>query len=167
MCALPDRARYQWASAPASWTLVPYGFQLPRCSIADILRFTGPLHAWRIVEDDPAVVDDDMDIRHAVGRSLRSYGHEVHLFESGEAYLANNFDADCAIVDIGLPGVSGLEMEERMRRSGRNIPVVFITAHDDLARRAAQKTPMPVLKKPIDESDLFDAIAQVTGARGT
>ena len=110
------------------------------------------------------VVDDDMDIRRAVGRSLRSYGHVVHLFESGEAYLAQNCPADCAIVDIGLPGVSGLEMEEEMRRSGRSIPVVFITAHDDLARRAVQKTPMPVLKKPLDEHDLLDAIAAVTAA---
>jgi two-component system response regulator FixJ len=111
------------------------------------------------------VVDDDGDIRRAVGRSLRSYGHEVHLFESGEAYLAKSCDADCAIVDIGLPGVSGLEMEERMRRGGRHIPVVFITAHDDLARRAIQRTAMPVLKKPLDEHDLLDAIAQVTGDR--
>ncbi len=110
------------------------------------------------------VVDDDGDIRRAVGRSLRSYGHEVHLFESGEAYLAKSCDADCAIVDIGLPGVSGLEVEERMRRGGRHIPVVFITAHDDLARRALQRTAMPVLKKPLDEHDLLDAIAQVTGA---
>jgi two-component system, LuxR family, response regulator FixJ len=113
------------------------------------------------------VVDDDGDIRRAVGRSLRSYGHEVHLFESGEAYLAKSCDADCAIVDIGLPGVSGLEVEERMRRGGRHIPVVFITAHDDLARRAIQRTTMPVLKKPLDEHDLLDAIAQVTGDRST
>ena len=110
------------------------------------------------------VVDDDTDIRRAVGRSLRSYGHKVHLFESGEAYLAEHCEADCAIVDIGLPGVNGLEMEEQLRKSGRGIPVVFITAHDDLATRAVRTTGMPVLRKPLDESDLLDAIAQVTGA---
>jgi len=110
------------------------------------------------------VVDDDTDIRRAVGRSLRSHGHKVHLFESGEAYLAEHCEADCAIVDIGLPGVNGLEMEEQLRKSGRGIPVVFITAHDDLATRALRKTGMPVLRKPLDESDLLDAIAQVTGA---
>jgi two-component system, LuxR family, response regulator FixJ len=109
------------------------------------------------------VVDDDTDIRRAVGRSLRSYGHEVHLFESGEAYLAEGCQADCAIVDINLPGVSGLEMEERLRRSGRTIPVIFITAHDDLANRAIRTTGMPVLRKPLDEHDLLDAIALVTG----
>jgi len=109
------------------------------------------------------VVDDDGDIRRAVGRSLRSLGHDVHLFESGEAYLSERCAADCAIVDIGLPGVSGLEMEERMRQSGCGMPIVFITARDDLAQRAIRTTPMPVLKKPLDEDDLLDAIAQVTG----
>jgi FixJ family two-component response regulator len=51
-----------------------------------------------------------------------------------------------------------------LRKSGRGIPVVFITAHDDLATRAVRTTGMPVLRKPLDESDLLDAIAQVTGA---
>jgi FixJ family two-component response regulator len=110
------------------------------------------------------VVEDDTDIRRAVGRALRSLGHDVYLFESGEAYLAETCQADCAIVDIGLPGVSGIEMEARMRRNGCHMPVVFITAHDDLARRALQQTLMPVLRKPVDEHDLLEAIAQVTGA---
>jgi two-component system response regulator FixJ len=114
------------------------------------------------------VVEDDTDIRRAMGRSLRSYGHKVHLFESGEAYLAEDGKADCAIadcaiVDIGLPGVSGLEMEEQLRKRGRGLPVVFITAHDDLARRAVRTTGMPVLRKPLDEHELLDAIALVTG----
>ena len=109
------------------------------------------------------VVDDNTDIRRAVGRALRSYGHEVRLFESGEAYLSQRCDADCAIVDIGLPGVSGLEMAARIRQTGCGMPIVFITAHDDLAERAMRQTPMPVLKKPLDEDDLLDAIAQVTG----
>lgn len=110
-----------------------------------------------------AVVDDDTDIRRAVGRSLRSYGYKVHLFESGEAYLAGGCTADCAIVDINLPGVSGLEMEEQLRKAGRSLPVVFITAHDDLAHRAGRTTGMPVLRKPLDEHDLLQAIALVTG----
>jgi FixJ family two-component response regulator len=108
------------------------------------------------------VIDDDMDIRRAVGRSLRSYGHQVYLFESGEAFLAQSCEADCAIVDIGLPGVNGLEMEEQLRKSGRGIPVVFITAHDELANRASQRTLRPVLKKPLEERDLLEAIEQVT-----
>jgi FixJ family two-component response regulator len=110
------------------------------------------------------VVDDDLDIRRAVGRSLRSHGHEVYLFESGEECLAQDRDADCAIVDIGLPGVNGLEMEEQLRKRGRAIPVVFITAHDDLATRACLRTPMPVLRKPLEEGDLLAAIEQATAS---
>ncbi len=110
------------------------------------------------------VVDDDVDIRRAVGRSLRSCGHRVHLFESGEEYLAQNCDGDCAIVDIGLPGVNGLEMAERLRERGRGMPVLFITAHDDLANRASRGTGMPVLKKPLEERDLLEAIDQVTAS---
>jgi FixJ family two-component response regulator len=110
------------------------------------------------------VVDDDVDIRRAVGRSLRSYGHRVHLFASGEECLAQNCDGDCAIVDIGLPGVSGLEMAERLRERGRGTPVVFITARDDAANRAGLRTRMPVLKKPLDERDLLEAIDQVTAS---
>ena len=111
------------------------------------------------------VVDDDVDIRRAVGRSLRSYGHRVHLFESGEECLAQNCDGDCAIIDIGLPGVSGLEMAERLRACRRSMGVVFITAHDDLANRASRRTRMPVLKKPLEERDLLEAIDQVTASR--
>jgi FixJ family two-component response regulator len=110
------------------------------------------------------VVDDDMDIRRAVGRSLRSHGHQVYLFESGEECLAQSCEADCAIVDIGLPGVSGLEMEEQLRKCGRGVPVVFITAHDDLANRASRRTRMPVLTKPLEERDLLEAIEQVTAS---
>jgi FixJ family two-component response regulator len=112
------------------------------------------------------VVDDDMDIRRAVGRSLRSLGHDVYLFDSGEAYLAEVRDADCAIVDIGLPGINGLEMKERLRTNGRDIPMVFITAHDELAVHAMERTSMPVLRKPVDEHELLDAIAQATATRG-
>jgi two-component system response regulator FixJ len=113
------------------------------------------------------VVDDDLDIRRAVGRSLRSYGYEVRLFESGEAYLSQRCEGDCAIFDISLPGVSGLELAEQIRRHGSGMPIVFITAHDELARRAERHTLMPVLKKPLGEDDLLEAIAQVTGAHTT
>src|SRR4029453_15755053 len=110
------------------------------------------------------VVDDDVDIRRAVGRSLRSYGHRVHLFESGEECLAKNCEGDCEIVDLGLRGVSGLEMGERLRERGRGMPVVFITAQDDAANRAGLRTRMPVLKKPLDGVDLLGRIDRTTAS---
>ena len=107
------------------------------------------------------VVDDDERIRRAIGRLLRSHGHIVHVFDSAEAYLAEECRADCAILDIELPNISGLELSERLRANGRPIPVVFITAHDELHILAAvQQTRSPLLKKPIDEQELLDAIAR-------
>jgi FixJ family two-component response regulator len=112
------------------------------------------------------VVDDDRGVRRAVGRLLRSCGHVVHVFESAEAYLARDCRADCAILDIHLSGISGLELEGRLRQAGRGIPVVFITAHDDAATRAAaQDVCMPFLTKPFDEAGLLDAIARATDGR--
>ena len=75
-------------------------------------------------------------------------------------------EADCAILDIELPGISGLELNERLRQEGRRIPVVFVTAHEELSvLTAVQETHRPFLRKPIDEKGLLDAIAQATSDR--
>jgi FixJ family two-component response regulator len=111
-----------------------------------------------------AVVDDDLDVRRAMGRFLRSYGHDVQAFESAEAYLADRCQPDCAILDIELPGLSGLELEQRMRQEGSRVPVVFVSAHDDLvARTRAIQPQAQFLRKPLDEAGLLAAIAQATG----
>src|SRR5262245_23315643 len=113
-----------------------------------------------------AVVDDDRDIRRALERMLRSYGHEVQVFESAEAYLTQGCAPDCAILDIDLPGLSGLDLAERMHQVGRGTPVVFITAHRDLAVHAVdRKTQRACLEKPIEEDELFHAIAGVMSGR--
>ncbi len=113
------------------------------------------------------VVDDDALIRRAVGRFLRSQGHEVHVFDSAEAYLARRCQADCAILDIDLPGISGLELDEQLRKEGHPMPVVFITAHDELDILAAvQQTHRPLLRKPLDEPGLLSAIARATNDQG-
>ena len=111
------------------------------------------------------VVDDDRDIRRALQRFLRSCGHDVLVFDSAEAYLSQQTEADCAILDVELPGLSGFELEDRLVREGRGIPVVFITAHDELAARAGLHARTAFLKKPLDEQDLLDAIARATDPR--
>ena len=109
------------------------------------------------------VVDDDEHIRRAVGRVLRSHGHEVRAFESAEAYLADGCTADCVIVDVDLPGMNGLEFDDRLMQQGRHIPAVFITAHDELKIfEAVHRRRRPLLKKPLDEESLLAAIAAVT-----
>lgn len=108
-----------------------------------------------------AVVDDDEQIRRAVERFLRSHGHGVQTFDSAEAFLARTCQADCAILDIRLPGMSGLELAARITGEGTRMPIVFITAQDETDLLAAVKeTDRPLLRKPIDGDDLLEAIAR-------
>src|SRR5262249_13651545 len=75
------------------------------------------------------IVDDDVDIRRGLAILLRSHGHTVTVFRSAEEYLAQPVEAHCVILDIALPGISGLELSERLKAGGRGVPIVFITAH--------------------------------------
>ena len=110
-----------------------------------------------------AVIDDDEHIQRAVGRLLRSHGHAVLAFGSAEAFLSRACVPDCLILDVELPGMSGIELESRLRLRGRPMPVVFITAHDEMDLLAqVQSTHRPFLRKPLDESGLLEAIARVT-----
>ena len=106
------------------------------------------------------IVDDDPDIRRGLAMLLRSHGHHVTVFESAEDFLARDLEVHCAILDIALPGMSGLELNDRMTASGRRMPVVFITAKVERSVLAAvQRTGHAVLKKPLVENGLLEAIA--------
>ncbi|HET7617583.1 MAG TPA: response regulator [Vicinamibacterales bacterium] len=107
------------------------------------------------------VVEDDDAYRRSIARLLRLYGHEVHVFGSSEGYLVRGRDADCAVVDIPLPGMSGLELERSMRQAHHRAGVVFISAHNDPRTRAAvEDAARELLTKPFDDEDLLDAIAR-------
>jgi FixJ family two-component response regulator len=109
------------------------------------------------------VVDDDQGVRRALARFLRSCGHDVRVYPSAEAYLEEpGGDVDCCIFDLELPGLGGLELGVRL---GPATPIVFITAHDHLARVAHQQTRQACLMKPIDEAHLLDAIERATLVR--
>ena len=108
-----------------------------------------------------AIVDDDEQVRRSAERLLRSCGYRVHVFDSAEAFLAQDCEADCALVDIQLPGLSGLELEQRMKHDCPTAAVVFITARDDAATVAAvRKARRHVLTKPFDDDELLEIIAR-------
>jgi FixJ family two-component response regulator len=114
-----------------------------------------------------AIVDDDGDVRRALVRMLRADGHEVQLFASAEDYLGQQCCPDCLILDLQLPGISGLELEGKLRQAGSRLPIVFISAHDDpVTREAVRRTRMPYLRKPFDQDALLDAIASATRPAG-
>jgi FixJ family two-component response regulator len=108
------------------------------------------------------VVEDSEDVRRALTRFLSLHGYDVCAFDSAEAWLAGICPADVAIIDINLPGMSGLELDARLRREGRAIPTVFITAQDEPGPAPASRI---ILQKPLDAQSLLDAIEHVLATR--
>jgi FixJ family two-component response regulator len=104
-----------------------------------------------------AVVDDDDDVRTALCRLLQSMDYQVVGFASAEAFEAGTVEVDCAIIDMRLPGLSGLELSERLRRRPSPLPVVLVTG--DAHRAAPGAGDAPLLNKPFDDATLSQAIA--------
>jgi FixJ family two-component response regulator len=114
-----------------------------------------------------AVVDDDDDVRRALGRLLRSLGHDVRAFASAEEFEANPAVVDCLILDVRLPGLSGLELRDRIRLGGSAIPIVFITGDSEpFTREGARQINAPSLAKPFDDDQLVAAINRAVSAAG-
>ena len=109
-----------------------------------------------------AVVDDDPSVRKALGRLCKSAGYGVNLYDSAESFLnANVVDkTDCLILDVHLPGRSGLELQAELVSADKHCPIVFITAYeDDRARREAlEDGAIDFLGKPLDTDLLLQLI---------
>lgn len=109
-----------------------------------------------------AIIEDDSSVRRALARLLRSVGWKAVVFASAEAFLhaAGQEPPDCLVLDIRLPGMSGVEFLEHNAVASRSLPVICMTAHDDVQvrRRAAQADVVAFLAKPVDEHDLLHAI---------
>ncbi len=110
------------------------------------------------------VVDDDLAIREALQSLLRSVGHEVEAFESTRDLLEQRQRmadaAGCLVLDVRLPGQSGLELQRQLATDGILLPVVFITGHGDVPMSvAAMKAgAIEFLTKPFRDQDLLDAV---------
>lgn len=109
-----------------------------------------------------AVVDDDESVRRALSRLLGVGGLSAESFPSAKSFLdqAQREPFACIVLDIHLGGMSGLDLLERLRAEGREVPVVIITAHDDQASRdrACRGGAAAYLRKPIDAQVLLDAV---------
>jgi FixJ family two-component response regulator len=115
-------------------------------------------------EEQPVVivVDDDPAIRKAIDRLLRSVGLRVELFESAQEFRQSNRpDApSCIVLDVRLPGQSGLNLQRDLAAADIRVPVIFITAHGDIPMsvRAMKAGAVEFLSKPFHDQDLLDAI---------
>ena len=107
-----------------------------------------------------AIVDDDDDVRTALTRLLCSLGHDVKTYASAEEFEAATVTVDCLIADVRLPGISGLDLRERLRNRATPTPVVLITGDSDrIADDIPQAADTASVTKPFDDVELLAAIA--------
>ena len=110
------------------------------------------------------VVDDDEAVRQSLALLIRSMGLEAEVFESAAAFL-EAYDAPrsgCLLLDIRMPGMSGLELQEELQRRAIDLPVIFITGHGDVAMavRAMKSGAVDFIEKPFNDQQLLDRINQ-------
>jgi FixJ family two-component response regulator len=109
-----------------------------------------------------SIIDDDLVVRESTGDLISSLGHEPLIFDSGEQFLASGRLADtaCVITDLQMPGLSGLELQARLRADGHLTPIIFITAYPKEAARtrALEAGAVAFLTKPYEESDLTGSL---------
>lgn len=108
------------------------------------------------------IVDDDASVRKSLKRLFRSAGFEVQVFASGEDLFASDalVAPCCMMLDVQMPGMTGPEVQRRLVASGRDVPIIFITAHADAQVRdlAMQAGAVAFLIKPFDDQTLLDAV---------
>jgi RNA polymerase sigma factor (sigma-70 family) len=108
------------------------------------------------------VVDDDVSVRNALKSLIRSVGLQVELFGSAQEFLQSKRQnvPSCLILDIRLPGISGLDFQRKLAEAGNFIPIIFISGHGDIPMsvRAMKGGAVEFLTKPFRDQDLLDAI---------
>jgi len=111
-----------------------------------------------------AIVDDDLSVRRSLQRLIRSAGWNAESFASAQEFLARPGPGtpSCLVLDLRLPGLSGLDLQKRMAEIGLEIPIVFLTGHGNIPAsvQAMKAGAVEFLTKPFDEEDLFQAIQE-------
>ncbi len=145
-------------------------FRLPRTARPTVARKRSPAVPGLGVMAEIAVVEDDPSMCAALERLLRASGFQVATFPSAEAFLGRSSQERirCLILDIHLGGMTGFALQERLAASGCRVPIVFITAHDDIPtrERAGRAGAAGYLRKPFDRTELLQAICKALGPRG-
>jgi FixJ family two-component response regulator len=108
------------------------------------------------------VVDDDESVRESLPDLLREFGYTAQAFSSATAFLTSDAidKTNCLILDIAMPGMSGLDLQKELIARGKQIPIVFITAHGDDALRPSliAQGAVDCLAKPFSDTALRDAV---------
>ena len=112
-----------------------------------------------------AIVDDDISVCRAIQRLVRSLNMNAETFNSGAQFTklieaVPSFHADCAILDVQMPGMTGLEVQAWLAQAGNALPIIFITAHDEVGvrERALASGAVAFLRKPFDDELLIKTL---------
>jgi FixJ family two-component response regulator len=116
------------------------------------------------------IVDDDESFARALNRLFRASGFQVQTYASAEEFLASTAlpQQDCLVLDIQLGGMSGVELQRRLRELGNLVPIVFVTAHDapEVREEAERAGCVAYLRKPVASRILLEAVARALGSSG-
>jgi len=135
------------------------GFPLPRRALNNLTA-----HYNMPAEPTVLIVDDDAQMRESLRNLIRSVGLRVELFASAQEFVQSELpDApSCLVLDVRMPGLSGLDLQKQASEAGLEIPIIFITGHGDIPMtvRAMKAGAVEFLSKPFRDQDLLDAIQQ-------
>jgi len=113
------------------------------------------------------IVDDDQSMRQALRGSLKSAGFQAEVFASAQEFLNSGrlSDTGCLVLDVRMPGMTGLELQEQLIASGWAVPIIFISAHgdEDVRAHAVERGAIDFLQKPFSDQALLGAIARAVG----
>ena len=114
---------------------------------------------------DVFLVDDDPSVRRALARLIKSAGHQVQTFASAQEFLgtrAGGEEAACLVLDVRMPGLTGIELQRQLQTLNRNVPIVFMTGHGNIPMsvQAMKAGAVDFLPKPVKDTDLLRAIEQ-------
>jgi len=108
------------------------------------------------------VVDDDEMLRESLPELLREFGFAARAFSSGQEFLSSDYldETKCLILDVAMPGMSGLDLQRELKRRGQAIPIIFITGQkdEDIRKQAFKQGAVKFLYKPFSDSALLDAV---------
>ena len=109
-----------------------------------------------------SVVDDDEMLRESLPELLREFGFTARAFSSGQEFLSSNYvdETRCLILDVAMPEMSGLDLQQELKRRGQAIPIIFISGQkdEDVRKQAFRQGAVKFLYKPFRDSDLLEAV---------
>jgi FixJ family two-component response regulator len=109
-----------------------------------------------------SVVDDDESVRESLPDLLREFGYAARAFSSAQEFLSSDYldETMCLILDVVMPGMSGLDLQDELTRRGKEIPIIFITGRkdEDIQKQAFRQGAVRFLSKPFSDSTLLEAV---------